>query len=110
MHVSASLATSWPRCNATPKWKFGRWKGTPATEVGLILILTNTNTGNVADNFSHGALGNMVRRVDLETGRVERASNGVGLGSNENEPHPGTGQILVGVKLPDWAEAIKLAC
>jgi hypothetical protein len=57
---------------------------------------------NMSDNFMHGETGNLLAVVDPASGRVDRVINGVGTRLREVTVHPGTGDRLVGVSLPDW--------
>jgi hypothetical protein len=64
-----------------------------------------------ADNFLHGASGNLVAGIDLTTGRLLQ-----GLGSArrdwpvivEVERHPETGTVIEGFQLPFWTELVAL--
>jgi len=55
---------------------------------------------NVADNFWRD--GNVLAALDLESGRVTRAVQGIGPDLSEIEQHPTTGKPLVGVTIPAW--------
>jgi hypothetical protein len=61
---------------------------------------------NSADNFWRS--GNMLARLDLETGRVLRAVEGVGLAQRQHETHPDTGAPLIGLTLPNWMQIREL--
>lgn len=56
--------------------------------------------GNVADNFWRA--GNMLAGLDFETGRVLRATTGVGFEMKDVTRHPDTGAELIGLQVPDW--------
>lgn len=56
--------------------------------------------GNVADNFWRA--GNMLAGLDFETGRVLRATSGVGFEMKDVTRHPDTGAELIGLQVPDW--------
>ena len=64
-----------------------------------------------ADNFLHGASGNLVAGIDSGTGRLLQ-----GLGSARRdwpdimpvERHPDTGTVIEGFQLPFWAELVDL--
>lgn len=64
------------------------------------------------DNFSHGASGNLVAGVDVDSGRLVTA-----IGSKSREwphmidvsAHPHSGEPILGLQLPCWPEAIALA-
>lgn len=62
---------------------------------------------HAADNFWRS--GNMLGRLDLETGRVLRVVGGVGLAQAVHETHPGTGAQMTGFTLPQWARTRDLA-
>lgn len=57
---------------------------------------------NMADNFWRS--GNILAKLDLETGAIARAVSGAGFGMVEPGQHPDTNTVLVGTKIPDWAE------
>lgn len=61
-----------------------------------------------SDNFEHGASGNMLAAIDVETGTVIRAISGVGLQQIEIPRHPSTRTEIVGFKIPDWDQVIEL--
>jgi hypothetical protein len=56
--------------------------------------------GNVADNFWRA--GNMLAGLDFDTGRVLRATSGVGFEMKNVTHHPDTGAELIGLGVPDW--------
>jgi glutathione synthase/RimK-type ligase-like ATP-grasp enzyme len=62
---------------------------------------------NVADNFWRP--GNILASLDIESGRVLRAVQGVGLDQAEVERHPDTARSLTEIALPDWT-ALKSLC
>jgi len=66
--------------------------------------------GRDSDNFQHGASGNMLATVDIETGTVSRVITGTGPGQNTVSVHPRTGAALVGFQLPHWPEIKRLVC
>ena len=55
-----------------------------------------------SDNFHHGASGNMLAEIDIETGTVMRVVTGVGPAQIINPPHPVTGKELRGFRIPHW--------
>jgi hypothetical protein len=63
---------------------------------------------NVHDNFSHGTSGNLLGRLDLETGKVLEAVSGMGFDRAMVANHPDTGKPLTGTQLPDWQAAVDL--
>jgi hypothetical protein len=62
----------------------------------------------MTDNFAGGKSGNLLGRVEPETGRVEAVYSGTGVDQVRVERHPDTNAQLVGLTLPDWAEALAL--
>ena len=60
--------------------------------------------GNAADNYWRA--GNILARIDLATGTIERAMTGAGLDLQEITHHPDTGASLIGALVPNW-EAMK---
>lgn len=68
--------------------------------------------GASVDNFSHGASGNVVANISLETGAIDttvrpRAS---GIGFDLTDEHPATAFRMTGWRVPLFAEACALAC
>jgi hypothetical protein len=61
------------------------------------------------DNFSHGATGNMLAAIDIETGTVMRVVSGVGPAQIINPPHPVTGKELRGFRIPYWKTVSTIA-
>lgn len=59
---------------------------------------------NMSDNFTHGETGNLLAFVEPDRGVVRRVISGTGFGQREVADHPDTGQVLVGMTLPDWPE------
>lgn len=57
---------------------------------------------NIADNMWRG---NILGSLDLETGRVSRATQGLGLKRRDLDVHPDTGRAIKGMILPQWAAA-----
>lgn len=63
-----------------------------------------------SDNFQHGASGNMLAALDIETGQVTRLVKGTGASQVVNPLHPVTGAVLLGFTLPWWSEIKALVC
>lgn len=63
-----------------------------------------------SDNFQHGASGNMLAALDLETGRVIRVVAGTGPTQVINPTHPVTGAQFTDFCMPWWQEIKALAC
>lgn len=63
-----------------------------------------------SDNFEHGRSGNLLARVDEDSGKVLRVVSGVGVAQVVDPPHPVTGASLVDFTLPDWPGIRELAC
>jgi hypothetical protein len=57
---------------------------------------------NIADNMWRG---NILGSLDLETGRVLRATQGLGPQRREVDAHPNSGRPLKGTMLPQWSDA-----
>ncbi|HVM77798.1 MAG TPA: sugar-transfer associated ATP-grasp domain-containing protein [Stellaceae bacterium] len=55
---------------------------------------------NAADNFWRS--GNILARLDLETGRVTAALRGTGLGISEPSHHPDSSAPILGATVPSW--------
>lgn len=63
---------------------------------------------NMIDNFRHGATGNLLGAIDVDTGVL---FNVIGRKGSRLEPvpaHPDTGQQIVGCTLPDWQQAVAM--
>jgi hypothetical protein len=69
----------------------------------------NAGKGDV-DNFQHGASGNMLAALDLDTGIVLRVVAGTGLEQQVNPLHPSTGAQLVGFRMPHWEKIKSIVC
>jgi hypothetical protein len=63
-----------------------------------------------SDNFRHGASGNMLGALDLDTGRVTRVVSGKGSAQVENPAHPVSGMKLEGLHVPHWHDVKALVC
>jgi hypothetical protein len=57
---------------------------------------------NIADNFWRG---NILGSLDVETGRVLRVTQGLGLKRRDLDVHPDTGRAIKSMTLPQWAAA-----
>jgi hypothetical protein len=62
--------------------------------------------GNVVDNYWHP--GNLIARLDRDTGRIEQCMTGEGPDFRIVERHPTTGEVLTGFPVPLYREAIEL--
>jgi hypothetical protein len=72
-------------------------------------MIFKINAGQkVSDNFEHGASGNLLAGVNVDTGRIERVISGVGPGQQRNPRLPLTGRQLEGETVPLWREAREL--
>jgi hypothetical protein len=77
----------------------------------LYAVMKLTVGKNVTDNFHHGATGNLVAPVDLESGQL-----GVAVGAVRTDwpvmadfvHHPDTGHPIAEFRVPHWAEAMHL--
>lgn len=63
--------------------------------------------GNTADNFWRG--GNLLARLDVDSGRVLHAVSGAGFDLVEHACHPDTGAALVGFQIPHWRRMVDTA-
>lgn len=69
----------------------------------LTRAIFKINAGELdSDNFEHGASGNLLGAVDIDSGRIVRSIAGTGAGQRVNPPHPVTGRALTGFVLPHW--------
>lgn len=60
---------------------------------------------NMIDNFRHGASGNLLGAIEIDSGVI---SNVIGKKESELETiplHPDTGEKIIGIALPDWEKA-----
>lgn len=75
----------------------------------ILQAIFKINVGlNDCDNFQHGASGNMLAAINIETGLVTRVVSGMGAKQQVNPLHPKTSKALVGFQIPHWDETIKL--
>ena len=66
--------------------------------------------GNPIDNFQSGQSGNLIAKIDIDTGRVLKC-----FGSSPERPwlirevesHPDSGQLLEGFQVPCWEELME---
>jgi hypothetical protein len=61
-----------------------------------------------SDNFEHGASGNLLAAVDLDTGRLTRVVAGTGANQQRNPVLARTGQTIEGATVPDWPAVVNL--
>jgi Sugar-transfer associated ATP-grasp len=77
----------------------------------MAAVLRIVVEGNVADNFSSGATGNLLAPLDPLTGTLT-AVRGSRLRTFpvifDSETHPTTGIRLVGVQVPRWSDVLSL--
>ena len=76
-----------------PKAVYGVWKIPSPTAM--------------SDNFWQD--GSMLAHVELETGKVLTCRRGTGLDTEDITHHPVSGEPIVGMTVPHWSNAIKLA-
>ena len=62
----------------------------------------------MSDNFWQ--TGSLLAHLDLDSGEVLSCVRGTGLNAEAIEDHPTSGQPVVGITLPHWAETLKIAC
>lgn len=67
--------------------------------------------GNNIDNFDEGTTGNLIADVDIETGKITKVMTKIRskVGLEPITQHPDTGKDL-SFSLPDWQQAVELAC
>ena len=87
-------------------------KDETVTRTGCRLAIHARRVGNSeVDSFSHGASGNLLAGVDVDSGRLITA-----IGSRSKSwptmrdvsAHPASGASIVGVELPFWPEVLEL--
>lgn len=64
---------------------------------------------NMVDNFRHGASGNLLGAVDVDSGELYNVVGKKGVDLASVRTHPDTGREIVGLRVPDW-EAAKALC
>jgi hypothetical protein len=62
--------------------------------------------GNVADNYWR--TGNLLAKLDKNTGEVKRAISGSGVDLAAHSHHPDTGASLIGFRLPHWDAVVAM--
>jgi len=69
------------------------------------------NRGNIVDNFSGGATGNLLCFGNIETGTLTWAicAHPSGMGIQAVTVHPSTNRDIAGFKLPLWSETLEAA-
>jgi hypothetical protein len=73
----------------------------------LVATVWKIATGrHMADNYWEP--GNMIAAVEPATGLVGRPFTGLGRDIRHIDRHPDTDQLLTGITLPDWKEAVEL--
>lgn len=60
--------------------------------------------GNVIDNFESGTTGNLLGRIEMDSGQILKVIQGFGLERQFLEVHPDSGLSFLGLELPDWQE------
>ncbi|MBB4632620.1 sugar-transfer associated ATP-grasp domain-containing protein [Sphingosinicella soli] len=63
---------------------------------------------SMVDNFRGGASGNLLARLDPETGRLRDVLAAIGLDWQSVTHHPDTGRPFADFTIPDWDEAVAL--
>lgn len=77
----------------------------------LIKAIWKINIGREdSDNFRHGASGNLLAAIDMQSGKVTRVIAGTGLEQALDPVHPVSGKPLVGFTIPCWDEVKALVC
>ncbi len=93
----------------------------PRLATARFVVLNDTDTPEVfrvglrlpagssmVDNFRGGASGNMLARLDPDTGVIRDVLAGIGLKWRPIEAHPDTGAPFAGFQLPGWSDALAL--
>ncbi|MFL4468638.1 sugar-transfer associated ATP-grasp domain-containing protein [Tateyamaria armeniaca] len=62
----------------------------------------------MSDNFWQA--GSLLAHLDLTSGQVLSCVRGTGLKAEEILDHPTSGQPVIGITLPHWAETLQIAC
>jgi len=62
---------------------------------------------NTADNFWRS--GNLLAKIDLESGAVEKVVSGTGFDTRLETHHPDTGAPLIGAAVPRWSDVKEVA-
>jgi hypothetical protein len=62
---------------------------------------------NTADNFWRS--GNLLAKIDVDSGAVEKAVSGAGFETKFETHHPDTGAPLIGAAVPCWADVKEVA-
>lgn len=60
---------------------------------------------NMIDNFLHGASGNLLGAIEIDTGTIFNVIGKKKHGLDAISMHPDTGQQITGISLPDWERA-----
>jgi hypothetical protein len=79
------------------------------TQPIILKAIFKVNAGiRDSDNFEHGASGNLLASIDIQSGTILRAISGTGLNQRELQENPRTGIKLVGFTLPHWQDVLHL--
>ncbi|HAV35674.1 MAG TPA: hypothetical protein DCX52_04825 [Massilia sp.] len=60
---------------------------------------------NMIDNFQHGASGNLLGAIDIDTGIISNVIGKKNMGLETIPAHPDTGEQIIGCAVPDWQQA-----
>ena len=64
---------------------------------------------NMVDNFQHGASGNLLGAIEIDSGVLSNVIGKVNSGTLETiQTHPDTGEQIIGCVLPDWNVAMQM--
>lgn len=74
----------------------------PIVHRAALRIPTGTN---MVDNFQHGASGNLLGAIEIDSGIVSNVIGKTKTGLETIHAHPDTGQPIIGCVLPDWQRA-----
>ena len=78
----------------------------PAVHFAFWKIATH---GNVTDNFSRGATGNLLGAIDIATGRISEVVAKLGPNRQRVTDHPTTRKPLVGFQIPMWSDVLDIS-
>lgn len=60
---------------------------------------------NMIDNFQHGASGNLLGDIDIDSGLIANVIGKNGTRLETIPAHPDTGEQIIGTTVPDWQQA-----
>lgn len=81
------------------------------TEQGPLIhraVLRIPTGSNMVDNFRHGASGNLLGAIEIDSGLLFNVIGKAPSGLETIPAHPDTGEQIIGCILPDWQKAMDL--